>query len=298
MTMNEITVGIYSYKGKKLFDTVDSLLNNKSNNMKIIINIKDQHPIDRSDSFKEIINKYNAAGSYHHVFWDWITSPIIHKEEILRIAKTEYYLFLSDNIIFTKDWDLKLINFIKNKNIVLSGNKKIKLSYKNLFYINKQETNINDFTETNYINRDFIFGRTSRFKQIGLPKYIKYDGEEEILSMKYFINNLNIYAVPTETYSYSCETSIKNLYTPFQTGHKYNEAIDLIKRGYNSFESFEPFESLEINTIKDFWQYHNIDINKIKKIPFETDDVAYDPNSSKYDKIDGRRFIDKQNTIN
>lgn len=290
--MNEITVGIYSYKGKKLFDTIDSLLINKNNNTKLIVNVKDQHPMDRSDAFRQSINRFSATGSYHHIFWDWITSPIIHKEEILRIAKTEYYLFLSDNIIFTKDWDLKLINFIKNKNIILSGNKKIQLNYKNLFYINKEETDINDFTETNYINRDFIFGRTSTFKQIDLPKYIKYDGEEEILSIKYFINNLNIYAVPTKIYEYSCETSIKNLYTPFQTGHKYNEVISLMKNGYNSFESYN------IEYIKDFWLYHNIDINKIKKIPFETNDVLYDPNSSKYDKIDGRRFIDKQNTIN
>jgi hypothetical protein len=293
MTMNNITVGIYSYKGKKVFDVIDSLLNNKNDNTTVTINLKDQHPMDREDQFKSIIKKYNnSSGSYHHVFWDWIVSPISHKEEILRIAKNEYYLFLSDNILLSQNWDTKLIDFISNKNIILSGNKNINLTNKNLFYLNKNESDIDNFTKTQYINRDFIFGRTSIFKKINLPKYIKYDGEEEILSIRYFMNELDIYAIPSNIYNYCCETSIKNLYTPFQTSHKYNEAISLIKNGYNSFESYD------INKLKEFWQYHNFNINKIKKIPFENNDVSYDPNSSKYDKIDGRRFIDKQNTIN
>jgi len=293
MTMNSIGIGIYSYKGKKIFDVIDNLLKNKNENTIITINLKDQHPMDRSEQFKSIIKKYkNVNGSYHHVFWDWITSPITHKQEILRITKNEYYLFLSDNILLSKNWDLELINFINNKNIILSGNKNIKLINKNLFYIDKIENDIDIFTKTQYINRDFIFGRTSIIKTIDLPKYIKYDGEEETLSIKYFISGFDIYAVPTNLYSYCCETSIKNIYTPFQTGHNYNEVVSLMKNGHNLFESYD------INKIKEFWQYHNFNINKIKKIPFETNDVNYDPNSAKYDKIDGRRFIDKQNAIN
>jgi hypothetical protein len=293
MTMNSIGIGIYSYKGKKIFDVIDNLLKNKNENTIITINLKDQHPMDRSEQFKSIIKKYkNVNGSYHHVFWDWITSPITHKQEILRITKNEYYLFLSDNILLSKNWDLELINFINNKNIILSGNKNIKLINKNLFYIDKIENDIDIFTKTQYINRDFIFGRTSIIKTIDLPKYIKYDGEEETLSIKYFISGFDIYAVPTNLYSYCCETSIKNIYTPFQTGHNYNEVVSLMKNGHNLFESYD------INKIKEFWQYHNFNINKIKKIPFETNDVDYDPNSAKYDKIDGRRFIDKQNAIN
>jgi hypothetical protein len=291
--MNSIGIGIYSYKGKKIFDVIDNLLKNKNENTIITINLKDQHPMDRSEQFKSIIKKYkNVNGSYHHVFWDWITSPITHKQEILRITKNEYYLFLSDNILLSKNWDLELINFINNKNIILSGNKNIKLINKNLFYIDKIENDIDIFTKTQYINRDFIFGRTSIIKTIDLPKYIKYDGEEETLSIKYFISGFDIYAVPTNLYSYCCETSIKNIYTPFQTGHNYNEVVSLMKNGHNLFESYD------INKIKEFWQYHNFNINKIKKIPFETNDVDYDPNSAKYDKIDGRRFIDKQNAIN
>jgi hypothetical protein len=293
MTMNSIGIGIYSYKGKKIFDIIDNLLKNKNENTIITINLKDQHPMDRSEQFKGIIKKYkNVNGSYHHVFWDWITSPITHKQEILRITKNEYYLFLSDNILLSKNWDLELINFINNKNIILSGNKNIKLINKNLFYIDKIENDIDIFTKTQYINRDFIFGRTSIIKTIDLPKYIKYDGEEETLSIKYFVSGFDIYAVPTNLYSYCCETSIKNIYTPFQTGHNYNEVVSLMKNGHNLFESHD------INKIKEFWQYHNFNINKIKKIPFETNDVNYDPNSAKYDKIDGRRFIDKQNAIN
>jgi hypothetical protein len=295
MTMNDITVGIYSYKGKKLFETIEQLVLHKSENTHLTINVKDQHPMDRYENFKDIMNTYNdISGSYHHVFWDWIVSPIAHKEELLRIAKGKYYLFLSDNVSVKKNWDKDLIDHFETNNSIISGCGKIKLKHKNLFYLDVEVEDSDNFTLSNYINRDFIFGTTDIFKRYSMPKYLKYDGEEEVLSLQYFTNNIDIFSAPSDMYSYNCETSIKNIYTPFQTSHYYNKAIRLIKNGQNEFGSV-------LSKIRDyalFWDYHKIDVKKIKYLPFENDDVLYNPNGSKYDKIDGRRFIDKQNEIN
>ena len=292
---NNITVGIYSYKGKKLFETIETLILNKSENTNLIINVKDQHPMDRYSNFKEIMNKYpKISGSYHHVFWDWIVSPIAHKEELLRIAKTKYYIFLSDNINVKNNWDLDLINHFEINNGIISGSGKIKLKHKNLFYLDIETEQSENFTLSNYINRDFIFGTTEIFKKYPMPKYLKYDGEQEVLSLQYFTEGINIFSAPSTMYSYNCETSIKNLYTPFQTSHYYNKAIRLMKEGNNEFASI----LLKTKQRSMFWDYHKIDIKKIKYLPFENDDVLYNPNGAKYDKIDGRRFIDKQNAIN
>lgn len=278
--MNEITISVYSYKGKKLFETIDNLIQNASNDTHLVINIKDQHPMNREKIFKELLVSRQASGSYHHVFWDWITSPILHKNELLRISKTKYHMFISDNIILDKDWDKKLIENLKDDSVI-SGKNKTVLSYSNLFYLNKNSELRQDFTLNNYIDRDLIFTTTKIMKTIALPTYLKYDGEEEVLSLLFYKKNIKVYSSPDSLYYYSCPTSIKNLYSTFSVSHNYNAAIDLMKDNYEFFK-----------------KYHNLDISSIKYLPFNTNDVEYNPNESKYDKIDGRRFIDKQNIIN
>jgi hypothetical protein len=44
--------------------------------------------------------------------------------------------------------------------------------------------------------------------------------------------------------------------------------------------------------------FHGIDINKIKNIPFSTDDVMYDLNKSLYNKVQGEKFYDTFKEIN
>ena len=278
--MNEITISIYSYKGKKLFETIETLIKNCSKETKLVINIKDQHPMNREKIFKEILSRGNANGAYHHVFWDWIKSPIIHKDELLRVAKTEYHMFLGDNLLLSEDWDKTLIDSLQN-NSIISGKNKLLLDYKNLFYLEKFYLEKKEFTLNNYIDRDMIFSKTKTIKSFELPKFLKYDGEEEFMSIMCYEKALDVYSCPDYLYYYSCPTSIKNLYSTFSTSHNYNVAINIMRENYNFFK-----------------KYHNLDISKIKNLPFENNDVLYDPNEAKYDKIDGRRFIDKQNTIN
>jgi len=284
--MSNILVVIYSYKGKILKDVINQIELSKSNNNSVNIVLWDQNPLDRKKIFNNVI--------YNHIFWDQITSPSVYKNLSIKKYNYDYILFLSDNVLLSNNWDEKIINLLNNKNIILSGNSKFKINKKNFYSIEKENIeSINDITITNFIDKSFIFGNRKTFEEIYFPPYIKYFGEEEVLSIDIFSKGIDIYAVPTEIYSKVLPDLITEIYVPFSLNHGYNHALSLFKNNKNQFIDLTQRK----RTVKDFCNFHNFMFNSLNYLPFFTDDVQYDPYGLNFDKVDARRFVARTKAI-
>lgn len=286
--MNNIELFIYSYKGKNTRAVIDNLIANKSNETNLQIGLADQHPLNREELFKGIPNFY-----YHHIFWDWLTNQCEYKYNFIKRSKSTYTMFINDNVMLAKDWDKKLVDFVADSNKVVSGAGKISIDNKNIFYIKKNISNTEEFTLNNFVNRELIFGKTEVLKKSIYPTYVKYNGEEEHLSLSLFCNGTDIYGAPSNIYKTIGDNSIETLYTPFSVDHNYNEVIDLLEYGKNRYSSVLNRD----RTLEDFIDFHGFNFKKLKKLPHEKNDVRYDPESLKMNKIDARRFIDRTKEI-
>jgi hypothetical protein len=284
-----IDVVIYSYKGKKLKETVTNLKEMSSGDNKITVYVADQHPLDRTELFKSLGVTY-----YTHIFWDSQKSPCSIKNQAIRNSRADYILQLGDSVMLTKDWDRNLLNFMQDKNILISGNHSVKLSNENLFYIKVEKQDCEDFTITNYIDRDFIFATKKIFQfHMKYPEYLKYNGEEEVISLDMFSANFDIYSCPTKFFSLSESPTIGKIYTPFSLNHNYNEVVDLLNTGKSKFL----FIGARKRSREDFETFHGVDLKLIKRLPFDGNDVAYDPEKLDFNKVDARRFVAKTKSI-
>lgn len=287
--MSDISVIIYSYKGKLLKDVVYKLINNSSDPTRLHIKIIDQHPLKRNDMFE---NEFNCV--YSHMFWDWQHGPISYKKTMLYSTTEEYTLFIADNIFVKKDWDIDLVNFVKDSKCVISGNSKLELERDGHFFIKKKRTAANSFELTQFIDRGFLFGKTSTFtEEIFFPEYLKYHGEEEVMSLELFSSGFNIFAAPSTMYTEIGKNNLEQLYVPFSLNHNYNSCIDLLKNGDSKFASV--FERQR--TVKDFNLFHNDIFKTLSRLPFQTNDVGYDPMDLNFNSVDARRFVAKTKAI-
>lgn len=285
--MNDIVVLIYSYKGKNLKDVVDKVFENSSGKRKIKVIVHDQHPLNRINLFS------NPDCSYYHIFWDFIYSPCISKNSFIKTSLSKYSLILGDTVIVPKNWDEDLINIAQEKNCVISGYGKTILGLKNLFFLNKQKDYSNEFSITQYIDRDFIFSQTSFLSEIKYPTYLKYYGEEEALSIKFFTKGIDIYSAPTGYYEKTSESIIEQAYVPFSLNHNYNEALSLLKNGVNSFENINKLQ----RSVEEFGLFHNNIFQSLNNLPFHTNDVEYDPQDLSFNKVDARRYLGNTKAI-
>lgn len=288
MTTNDIDVVIYSYKGKLVKDVIASLIANATGKLKVHIILIDQHPLIRAKTFLEFTNL-----SYNHVFWDFQTSPLFYKNDILNHSNAKYILFLGDNVFLNKGWDESLVNFVDENNAIVSGNKKLSLSQGSLFYLQKTLSDSESFSPTNFIDRDFIFFDKSRFEHFDYPVYLKHHGEEEALSLNIFTAGTNIYCAPSEMFTKVGKPTIEELYAPFSINHNYNEVVELLHHGSNSFIDLRS----KVRSVKDFAKFHDIDFLNLKKLPFQTNDVAYDPADMNFNSVDARRFVARTKAI-
>ena len=284
---NSITTIIYSYKGKLLLDVIENLLKLSSGKYEIKVIVFDQNPLLRD----QLLN--NNSITYHHIFWDWIHSPLLYKDNVIKNINTKYTMLLSDNVLLSDNWDTKFIDFIDNQNIIISGNHDCKLEQDNLFYLKKNSNDIDNFTLTQYIDRSLIFCHTALIQEITYPNYLKFFGEEEVLSAEFFTFGSDIFACPTKTYTVVGDSTIKNLYVPFSLNHNYNEAIKLVKTGINSFSNL----TNKKRSIGDFISFHNNIFKNLKPLPFYTNDVNYHPEQLDFEKIDARRFVARTRAI-
>lgn len=286
--MNSIDIFIYSYKGKILRDVITTLKENSSKTNKINIGIVDQHPLDRKQLFK------NELGcGYTHVFWDHQTTPMIHKNNAIRSSTSNYLMMLSDNVLLEKDWDIKLIQYFNEKQAFLSGNHSIELAAKNLFYIETKKDSVDNLVKTNFIDRSLVFASTELFRKTLYPTYLKYNGENEHMSLDLFTQGIDIFSVPTNTYTEVGLTALEEHYVPFSINHNYNEVVDLMHNGKNSYTDM----SNRIRSVEDFSKFHNFDFLSINKLPFYTNDVSYSPENLNFNKVDARKFVARTKAI-
>lgn len=263
-----IGICIYSYQSKKLLDTIKEIQEKSSKKNMLYFYIIDQNNLDRTRNFDEP-DTYKSI-SYNYVKWDSIKSPIEYKQQAMNILNKTYYMQVGDDLNLVQNWDEYAIDFIsKNPNSILTGNSTVLLNNKNYFYIQANRTPSNSYNEINYIDRNFLFGRTEDFKKISYPKYLKYNGEEEAISIELLNQGIAIYNFPDECLSIR-PSNMEKEYVPFSLNHNYNKFVDLYK------EEVKRHFNLEI----DF-------------LPFEDNDVAYDPSQSQTDKIGGLRYINK-----
>lgn len=279
--MNNIDVFIYSYKGKYLKDVVNQLFKTAKNN--ISVQLFDQNPIDRHELFDGIPNF-----KYKNIVWDLQKSPCVYKNNFIKRSRADYVLILSDNVLLSEGWDERFINFINN-DIVISGSGNLNISKRDNFYINKNISESSLFNLTNYINRDFIFSKRSTMSKIDYPYYMKYNGEEEVVSALFYCSGVDIYSAPTKIYSKIGDSPVEHLYVPFSLDHLYNDSMELLITGKNKYSIPNT-----IRTIDDFEKFHKFVFkDNLVPLPFLNNDVEYDQYSVKFGNIGGSKFIDK-----
>jgi hypothetical protein len=262
-----------------LIKVVENLIANTTND--ILVNVYDQHQFDREDSFDKFHNVI-----YNQVFWDHQDSPTQYKALTISQSEADFFLIISDDILVKPGWDSELINFIKDQTVIVSGAGIVKLVQNDIFSFRKEFYEIDEYTVTNVIDRNFIFGKLSSIKSISYPQNIKYFGEEEMVSVLLSCSGHKIYSSPTGFYEDLKLRTVENLYVPFSKEHGYNTFISAIK-------------DHSVGDVSSWLEYHGIDPSKIKPLPYQTDDVAYDPSNMiiDVDDIGGKRFTNNLKAI-
>lgn len=286
--MNKISVFIYSYKSKNLEECINSIIKNSNKENILDINIFDQNPTMRWNKFSGFKNL-----KYYHIFWDSQTSPCLYKTNFIKNLNSDYAMLISSDLTLNKNWDDNLINFVNENNCIVSGNAKIKIEKNNLFYLKKIKNISSNFELNNYINKELIFFSNNIINKLDYPHYVKYNGEEEDFSLICFINNINIFSCPTNFYEIKNNSFLELDYYPFSLNHNYNEVLDLFKYGKNKYRDIKN----NINKIKNFSIYHNFEFDSLFYLPFNTQDVDYDPDLLKFNQIDSRKFVAKTSAI-
>lgn len=281
--MTRIDALVYSYKNKNLKLVVDALLNNTKSD--IYINVFDQNPIDRTSLFKD------QRIDYEYIFWDKIYSPSEKKGDTINRSTADYILEISDDCLLSDGWDIEMIKLVESKNCVVSGNSNIKLVKNGPFFFSTTEETSGQSILTNYIDKDFTFTKNKIWKSIQYPYFLKYNGEAELLSLNFFRAGYDIYSAPVQTYTNLNLKTFDRLYVPFSKDHNYNMVVDIIND-----ESIDETNNTP-RTKKDFFRFHGIDDFKIKRLPYSTNDVQYDPYGLKFQDIDARKFISKTKSI-
>lgn len=264
-----IEVILYSYKNKNLRQVVDSILNNTIDN--VLVHVYDQHPIDRSEKFKDV--------DYRHIFWDRISGPCELKGGLVYEATAPHILIISDDVILSNAWDVSVKEFIKDRDILVSGAGVTGVNRVDSFSIMPLISETSTFSLSQYAVREFVFGSKDVWNKFEYPYKLKYNGEQEMLSLNAFMAGIKIYSGPSSLYTDLGARTLENLYVPFSRDHGYGDVIDTLL------------------TNKEFLKLHNIDNEGIKRLPYKNDDVAYNPEQMEFQSIDARKFISNTKAI-
>lgn len=268
---------LYAYKSKSLKLVVDTLLENTTSQIRLYV--FDQNPIKRSEMFMD------SRIVYEHLFWDAIQSPNEKRGDIIDKSDADYILHISDDCLVSPAWDEKLIDFIGRKQIVVSGKGNVKLFKKDHFSIGASWEYLSDFSMTNYIDRNFIFSTNEVWNSIVYPYYLKYNGEEEMLSLDFFRSGKDIYCSTKETYKDLGHRVLERSYVPFSIDHNYNKVVETLTSTSSDLD--QGFQ----RTRDDFLSFHNMLPLDIVELPYQTNDVGYNPYGLTFQDIDARKFI-------
>lgn len=284
--MNSIGILIYSYKGRLIKDVVNNIISNKSGLNKINIYIAEQHPLIKDEYFANF-----EEVNYRHIFWDHPYGMCDNRQRMINESSEDYILMISDNVILKNNWDTELINLITDETII-SGLGELKISQPQLFYLNKTYTNSDYLTKSYFVDSRFIFAKRDVFLTTHYPAFLKYRGESEYLSIYWYTQGRDVYSAPSYIADIVGDNSLDTLYVPFSIHHNYNAVVD----SYHQIEN-HLIKLKKVRSIDDFIQYHNIDLKRFIRLPFQTNDVEYDCYNNKFDKLDGRKFMGSTRAI-
>lgn len=289
MTTNQkIDILIYSFKNKKLKDNVLSIINNsKLNNFEI--SIIDQNPINRENVFKD----FDRVSLYLNLPWDSIKSPTAYKNIHIHDSDAKYILLISGDVELKSDWDKNLIEIIGEQDIVLSGQGELSLQQKDLFFLEQTRMSSTKPSLTNFIDNNFIFATKETLMNIEYPKDIKYFGENEVVSCSLYSCGVDIYSLPTGFYNDLNIRHFENYYTTMSLEHNYNFAVDILNGENNKYTRQFPTK----RNISMFLKFHDLEFDMLKRLPFQKNDVEYDPDGIKFLKSTPQRFVDTTKVI-
>lgn len=277
---SHIAILIVAYKDKNLFDFVTRLRKNTVSSHSI--EVFDQHPINHEKEFSQI-----SDCSYDHKIWDDIAGPTIKRTEKIhnRMHNADYICVLSPDITLNYGWDLNLISFIKDDNKVVSGSGSISINHNDLFSIKPTYTPSDVFSKTEFADKNFIFAKSETFHDIRMPDFLKYFGEDEYWTLSFISQGYEIYSAPQSIYFDNRYRSVENTYHTFSSEHNYNIVVDILHK-INNAEYKISNEAIDY-----FFRFHDLDPDKIHRLPYQTNDVDYDPYNLAMHDVDARRFI-------
>lgn len=281
--MTSLLIFVYSYKNKNLQAIIDNIYDTTAGDFSVAI--ADQNPIDRGHVFKSYKNM-----TYRHVYWDFLYGPLQFKQEYTMNKDYDHYAIISDDVVFDKNWNVRVLDFIADRDkIIVSGNALTKISQEDYFYLTAERQPSLGFELANYIDRNFIFYSHKILEDVRFPNFLKYNGEEEYTSLKAYCLGYDIFCAPESLYRDNSLRTMDNLYVPFSKNHGYNKFLRDFKAG-----NITDLHRKQDRSVDSFCNFHGIDRDKIYLLPFNDDDVAYDPNKLEIDTnhdVGNRRFL-------
>lgn len=276
--MTSIKVLAYAFKSKSFPSAIKNLLESSSGTTNIQIDVFDQNNISRTNKFDSV--------HYNHIEWDLRNSKFIYRN----FDNFDYTLIVNGSPTFEKDWDIRLIDFLnQNKRSIISGNNILSFDNEIKFYTKYTEEHADNFYQTSWIRNTFLFGSTDILKFSPDLKSIKYLGEEEVLSVWAYQNDIKVFCAPTDRYKVE-ESDINRIdYIPFSIHHGYNRVIDIFIAENNIF-------NLSRQAALELGQQIGVDFSKINYLPFPTNDPTYDV-KMQLDDVGEERFINTINSI-
>lgn len=280
MTNNHIAIIVISYKDKNIDSYISKL--DKYTKTQHSIEIFEQHPIDHSSLFDNI----NEC-SYEHKIWDDIAGPTIKRTEKIsnRMYNATHICVLTPDVELSDGWDIELIDFINDEKKIISGSGLINVQHKDLFSLKSSYQDSDIFNLSQFINKNFMFSKANAFHEIRMPDFLKYAGEDEYWTISFMSQGYSIFSAPTRIAKDIMYRSIENTYHTFSAEHNYNVVIDLMHK--NDIKSYK----ITNEAIDAFFSFHGLSPEKINKLPYQTNDVNYNPYNLKMHDVDARRFV-------
>jgi hypothetical protein len=261
--MKNILVYVYAYKSKELSKSISELVDKSSGINNLIFYVYDQTNVNREDKFDRSI-------IYNHIIWDRRGSRFRYRDLVINHNNTDYTLIVNGSVSFEKDWDTRLIDLVDSDKDVVSGFGKYVFDENYKFFPSYTVQSSDSVLETGWVSKHFMFTKSINLKSILDISFLKYNGEEVMLSLSCKENGLKVYSLPTDSVSVLDIDLEEHDYIPFSKNHNYNLVIDTVQNGSNRF-------GISKSSVERLSEQIGYDLSKLSRLPYPTNDEEYDP---------------------